>query len=73
MLDPRYIPFDLWAGSFHESDPANVPVPPSEDAWRGWAAQIAASPGLLDRQLPDPFSFLFWSAWAEQVYGIMHA
>lgn len=60
--DPRGLTLARWGAELALQD-ANVPLTTGLD-WRRWAATVASFAKFGAQNLPDPYQFTDWTAWA---------
>lgn len=61
--DPRDLSLARWAAELALQD-ANVPYGAAEPRWQGWAARVVTYAKFVGQNLPDPYQFKDWRAWA---------
>ena len=64
-VDPRNLPFILWADSVKIELGGSIPNAVDEAHWKSWAVQVCA----VDGNAPNPNHFTDWREWAKVWIG----
>jgi hypothetical protein len=71
---PMGMSFRRWAATLQvDYSTEDVPLPPPEDQWQGWAQRLVERNVFQNDQIPNPIGFKGWQDWAIRVAQVLSA